>query len=333
MPVPYPKRIILELTNACNLRCEMCAHSHLLFDGSIFSMELLKKVEPFFPTAKEVTLFGYGESLINPYFEDILDGISKYQNLITYLTTNGYLLDKVAECIVRNRLTYLSISFDGASPEIYNKIRNGSDYYKVIENLKLINEYKKKFNVKSPYLRFTFVAMKSNIREFSELIRLAKTLNIQEVKLEYLVAHREEIKEESLFYYQDILKEELDKGKEIASKLGIKLNLPPMIGEDDAGYNLHKECYAAWNDIFVGSNGKIRSCMISNEILGDLNFSDIVSIWNNGKYKLFREKVNSNSPPLDCQLCWQASHLNVNREDAHFRMGVLLPNSTLREVK
>lgn len=330
MSIPYPRRIILELTNACNLECEMCAHSHLIFDGSIFSMDLLKKVEPFFSTAEEITLFGYGESLINPYFKDILYEINKYYNLVTYLTTNGYLLDKVAESIVRNKLTYLSISFDGASPETYNSIRKGSDYHKVIENLKLINEYKKKFNIESPYLRFTFIAMKRNIHEFSKLIELAKTLNIQEVKLEYLVAHTEEMRDESLFYYQDILKRELNKGREMASKAGIKLNLPTMIGEDDTGNNFHKKCYTAWNDIFISSNGKIRSCMISNEILGDLNCDDIVSIWNNGRYKWFRENVNSDYPPNDCQLCWQASHLNVNREDSHIRIDVLLPNSTHR---
>lgn len=330
MPTAYPKRILLELANACNLKCQMCAHSHLSFDNSFFPVKLLKKIEPFFLDAKEVTLFGYGESLLNPYFKDIFEAISKYPNLKTYLATNGYLLnDKIAESLVRNKLTYLSVSFDGATPKTYNNIRKGSDYHRVIENLKLIDKFKKKYKAQSPYLRFIFVAMKKNIHEFPMLIEIAKKLNFQEVKLLYLVAHTEEMKEESLFYHKDIFKKELAKGKKIAAKLGIKLNIPPVIGEDTTGEELHKKCLLPFNDIFVSSNGKVRTCMISKNILGDLNKSEISEIWNNKSYNLIRKKVNSNNPPDDCRNCWQCNHLNVNREDAHIRIGVLLSNSIL----
>lgn len=39
----YPQRLVLELTNACNLRCIMCGRDEAEFAPTVFKLDYLKK--------------------------------------------------------------------------------------------------------------------------------------------------------------------------------------------------------------------------------------------------------------------------------------------------
>ncbi|HEY9724189.1 MAG TPA: radical SAM protein [Oscillatoriaceae cyanobacterium] len=316
-----PQRIVLEMTNKCNLRCTMCAISYNTFSNTSMDMALFEKVWPFIETAREVALFGYGEPLVNPHFKEMFERCAQVDGLVTYFTTNGTMLDRVAESIVVNRLTYLGISTDGATPETYERIRRGGKLQKLIDNVKLINHYKQLHGLPGPYMRFAFVGMRDNIHELPMLVRLAAELGMQEVKFTYLVAHTENMREQVLWYHPELVREHLGAARDEASRLGIKLNTQPTIGEDTST-DFHRPCHVAWEDLFVGSDGKVRPCMISNDVLGDLGKEDLETIWNGPLFQEFRQRVNSACPPKDCQNCWQVRHMNVNREEAHVRIGI-----------
>lgn len=318
--IKNPKRIILELTNSCNLKCIMCARNHIKFDNSFLTLEFVKKLKEFYKTAEEVTLFGYGESLLNKEFPEILSFLSSFKGLRTYLVTNGLLLDKYASDIVKNQLTYLSISVDAATQETYKKIRGAklNDIFKSIEKM---NALKRKFNYSSTYIRFIFVAMKDNISELPLLVDIAKNISVSEIKVEYLVVHHPEMIDQTLFYNRELLY--IFKEAELRAKeKGIKITLPSVIGENMLEGVYHKECSTPFDTMFVSSNGDVRACMISNEIFGSILTDSPEAIWNGEGINSFRSRVNSENPPEDCKSCWQASHLNVNREDAHIRLHV-----------
>lgn len=315
-----PQRVVLEMTNKCNLRCTMCAISYYEFNQTTLSMELFEKVWPVVETAREVTLFGYGEPLLNPHFRAIFERCAAVPGLTTYFTTNGILLNTVAETIVRNRLTYLGISTDGSTPETYAAIRRGGRLERLIENIRMVNRFKAQFGIREPYMRFAFVGMRDNIHELPGLVELAAELEMDEVKFTYLVAHTETIRQQALWYHQDLAAEYLLKAREVARRTGVKLTAPPLIGEDTSE-DLHRPCHVAWEDLFVGSDGLIRPCIISNDILGDLKVQDFEAIWNGPAFQTFRKRVNSDCPPHDCQNCWQVRHTNVNREESHVRIG------------
>jgi len=317
----YPKRIILELSNACNLRCIMCAQNHVNFDKSFLNLELIRDLDKFYRAAGEVTLFGYGEPLLNSAFPEMLELLSTYENLKIYLLTNGSLLGRFSEIIVKNRLAYLSVSVDGATEETYQRIRRRGVLSDVLTALESINKIKKKYKSESPHIRFVFVAMRDNIMELPLLLDIARRYGVAEVKVEYLVVHKQEMADQSLFYHRELLAYFM-KAKIKANECGIKLRLPPMIGEDDLGDKMHRECKTPFDTLFVSSNGAIRACMISNRIFGNLNVDSLESIWFGDEMNAFRKKVNTDDPPEDCANCWQASHLNVNREQAHVRLNV-----------
>ena len=74
----YPRRIVLELTNACNLNCLMCGRNAANFQLTSFNFETFKSLEPLFDIVEEVTLMGWGEPTIHPHFVDMLKIINNH---------------------------------------------------------------------------------------------------------------------------------------------------------------------------------------------------------------------------------------------------------------
>ena len=58
----YPRRIVLELTNACNLNCKMCGRNAADFKPTFFDMDVFRSLEPIMDTVEEVTLMGVGRT-------------------------------------------------------------------------------------------------------------------------------------------------------------------------------------------------------------------------------------------------------------------------------
>lgn len=56
----YPRRLVFELTNACNLNCVMCGRNAADFKMTSFDMDVFRSFEPMMDTIEEVTLMGWG---------------------------------------------------------------------------------------------------------------------------------------------------------------------------------------------------------------------------------------------------------------------------------
>ena len=53
----YPRRLVLELTNACNLSCIMCGRDEGNFIYNFLDLQYLYKLEHILDYVEEVTLF------------------------------------------------------------------------------------------------------------------------------------------------------------------------------------------------------------------------------------------------------------------------------------
>ena len=74
----YPRRLVFELTNACNLNCIMCGRNAADFKPTVFDMDVFRSFEPLMDTVEEVTLMGWGEPTIHPNFIEMLEIINKH---------------------------------------------------------------------------------------------------------------------------------------------------------------------------------------------------------------------------------------------------------------
>ena len=92
---PVPRLVMLEVTNACNLKCAMCQHPNMTREKGFMPLELGKKAirEAAKMGIKEAALFSTGEPLLYSHLEELIIE-AKRRNLYCYLSSNGLLLNK-----------------------------------------------------------------------------------------------------------------------------------------------------------------------------------------------------------------------------------------------
>lgn len=321
--ISYPRRIVLEMTSACNINCIMCGRdSNNKFVNTYLDISILDSLKDVLPHVEEVTLFGWGEPTIHPRFKNFLAILGEY-NVRKYFVTNGMLLHKLVDAIIEYKVDIIAISLDGATAKTNNAIRMGSDFNQIIGNIQKIQLIKKTMNLSYPYMNFVFTAMQSNIKELPQMITLAHELGMDEVKVVYLTVFDKFLENETLFDAQDIVKEYFEKSIELAKRLQIKIKLPHYQGEDIARANSHKPCYTAWRDLFIGSDGTIRPCQSTSLKLASYKTGfSFLEIWNCEAFKNFRAIVNNEEKmPIQCSLCYQSSHANWNNKTAFLQIG------------
>jgi radical SAM protein with 4Fe4S-binding SPASM domain len=313
----YPRRIILELTNACNYDCVMCGRNGTPFRTAFLDIFCVDKLNHIIDYVEEVTLFGWGEPTLHPQFREFVKKFDG-KTIRKYLLTNGSTLKKIKSLLFEYKIDIVAVSIDGATAETNNKIRKNANFNQIIENLEHIVTFKKQHNLMFPYINFVFTMMRSNINELPDLIKLANNIGIEEVKAVYLTAFTNELENEVLWGYKDMVKDIFEKSAEIAGKYEIKLKLPFLQGEDIAENKYHKDCYVGWRDFFIGADSYIRPCQSSSTKM--LKFDKTLTfdeIWNSKEFQDFRLKVND--PKLmhaNCKNCYQSSYANWNRREA-----------------
>ena len=311
-----PQRLVLELTNTCNLSCIMCARHTKEFKPTFFNIEWLDKFVPILEQVSEVTLFGWGEPTVHPKFGQILEYLTQYP-IKKYFLTNGMLLNRFSDLIV-NSVDILAISLDGAKQDTNDRIRRGADFNKIIENIRCLVAKRNASTRKRPYINFVMTLMKDNLHELPLMIELAYTLGIEEVKAVYLTAFSQELTSQVLFNQQKEVKKVFTETMKIAEKYGVMVKLPYLQGKDPAQNDPHKPCFVGWRDFFLGSDGFVRPCQsTAHKFFNIQNYSDFMDMWNSSEYKTFRELVNKiEAMPTQCANCYQSSFANWNKRSS-----------------
>lgn len=317
----YPQRLVLELTNACNLKCIMCGRDEANFSLTTFDFENLKSLESLLYKVEEVTLFGWGEPTLHPQFVEILEYLNKFP-VRKYFVTNGMRLDKIKSALFENKVDIMAISLDGATKETNNRIRVNSDLDSIVEQLKEIVKIKKERNLSYPYMNFVMTMMDSNIEELLDLVSLAAEIGLEEVKGVYLTVFSENLLGETLYNQKKRVETIFNKAIKRGEELGIKVKLPYLQGEDVGANMQHKPCYVAWRDFFLGSDGYVRPCQSSPfKFFKYVKGTPFKDMWNSNDYQNFRQNVNCNSMSPECKRCYQSSHANWNNKSAFIQVG------------
>lgn len=102
----------------------------------------------------------------------------------------------------------------------------------------------------------------------------------------------------------------------MARKYNIKLKLPYLQGEDIAGDKYHKDCFVAYRDFFLASDGFVRPCQSTAvKFLKFEDYDNFFDMWNGMEFQNFRKNVNDkNSMCNECKRCFQSSHANWNNK-------------------
>ncbi len=165
----YPREIILETTNHCNLRCRFCHfHAERSFQKrpkGFLSPNIWEKVfadiESWSPKTEGVTLclHGAGEPLLHPHLREILQAARKIPGVKLGFMTNAMLLDEAwTKFLVSLPLDWLWFSVDGARPETNDFFRRGARLSIIEKNIRRLIKEKEKRGQEIPQLFFNMVA-------------------------------------------------------------------------------------------------------------------------------------------------------------------------------
>ena len=111
---PYPEEIQIEVTNACNLKCAMCPHTHGLIPQVDFPFERFEDLIRNNPAPRRLILTGWGEPLLHKRFFDMIAlAHQHWPRTLVRFTTNGILLDESRRSqIASSRIAGITVSVD-----------------------------------------------------------------------------------------------------------------------------------------------------------------------------------------------------------------------------
>ncbi len=304
-----PIAFSIAITTYCNLKCPMCSRTNNKIKNIHISKEVFTKAATYFNN-KTVNIVGAGEPFMHPDIFEFIE-ICQSHNAGVHIVTNGTLLtEKVAKQLLQyNNIQSIAFSIDGID-NTYNKIRVGSDFNLVIDNLKRISKLR---TGKYPKIIANFVGMRSNISDLPRLIKLLGDY-IDSMLVIHPVCFTPNISIEHLDYNAEDIEEEnyvsntLARSTKIATSHNVKLTLPNLIPTA-------RGCIYPWTLPYIGIKGDVYpchmygggdmlksitgyydsiplTCNISDNILGNIMETDFNEIWNRDKIKQFRATLN-----------------------------------------
>jgi radical SAM protein with 4Fe4S-binding SPASM domain len=304
----YPPVIQVEVTKRCNIDCFMCLRGNV--EKKDLIPEVMNRLIPISRWAGEVKLYGYGEPLISKAFYALLARLERGR--LTFFTNGKALTPRLLQRILteaRRPVTSIAFSIDGATPRTYEGIRRGSDFGRVTGNLAAIAGYRRKQGRRFPRTQIGFIAMRRNVAELPDLIRLAHGLGVSGVFVAHLVVWDPRHRTESLLYHPQEMHQAFSEAEKVAASLGVLLDLPARITSQPRGSPAGAtptlpECHEPWRQPLVKFNGDVQPCCAAPDaVMGNVLSQSFRSIWNGARFCEFRERVNSPAPPAVCRTC------------------------------
>ena len=322
-----PTFLQVEPVGQCNLRCQMCPIAFRQ-DGppygppAFMDFDLFTRLVAQFPDLKELQLQGLGEPMMHPrFFEMIAHAVAR--GIAVSTNTNLTLLTaRRAEQCVTSGLGELHASIDGATAETFERIRVRAHFDRVLRNLEGLVAARRRLGSATPRIRMVVVAMRQNLHEFPDLVRLAHRLEIDTVFVQHLCHDfgesslpaqykpmRDFVEGETLVNEdQARIKHFFAESRAVATELGVDLRLPPTRPrQHPAGTPGPERCDWPWRGAYVSYQGlAMPCCMVATPDrihLGDMAARGAEAVWNGPDYEAFRAALSSETPPEVCRSC------------------------------
>jgi len=310
-----PYFIQVEVSTICNFRCAMCwlGLLHLdevkqKFEGRMkqMSFEEFKMIFKDIKYTESVLLQGTGEPFMNPEIFEMIHYLRDRKFPHTGIISNGSKITReMSREIIDTRISEICVSFDGAKAETYEEIRKGANFEEVLGNLKGLVEEKRLRGVDYPELALIFVALKTNIAELNDFVKMAHEIGVDRIDIkEFSMPHPTLthlcLENEDRRYLIEAL--------ETSKRLGIRAvfyhSLLPEIMP-----TTRQKCYWPWTSLCVTIDGHVTPCWYNlfpdDTSMGNIFEDDFQSIWNGAKYQDFRTRLSTGIPekPNICRMC------------------------------
>jgi radical SAM protein with 4Fe4S-binding SPASM domain len=287
--------IAWETTGACNLKCGYCRASATEKPASdeLSTKEALAFIDEV-AASKPMLILSGGEPLLRPdIFLLIKHAVSS--GMRVSLATNGTLLSaQIVDMIACSGVSRVSISLDGASPQVHDSARGAGCFVqamKGIENLRGKADF-----------QINFTITRKNANEILPIFELAEGLGAKALHFFFLVPTGRGRAEDSVSgEQQEDLLRLIDKER-TRRNLEIQVTCAPQFARIARHSKGRRSggCLAGTSFVFVSRRGDVYPCGYLPLLAGNIRESGFKEIWENSPvFKTLRER-NVKGKCKDC---------------------------------
>jgi len=215
------------------------------------------------------------------------------------------------------------VSIYGGTKETSDNVCIGSDYNKVIENVKSFVKLKKQMKKRFPIISFHYIVTRDSKDEIFSFLDFVKSLDteIGEVLVTPMLHDFKDAEEYAVTLDEDYI----DKVREKADQVGIATTVN-MIAYKEAEKLKEKPPFTCCKEYimpFVFVTGDMSPCCSLNEANqrellksnspGNLFNKSLRQIWYSKQYKNIRKMIRNNKCPKECAMC--PAYLADNMEE------------------
>lgn len=324
-----PKFVQIEPVGQCNLKCRMCpiqfrkdgAHGG---PAAFMHYEVFCRLVDQFPAMEELHLQGLGEPMLHPRFFDMVRyasarGVQVSTNTNLTVCTEA----RVRDCL-ESGLRKLYVSLDGATAEIFEQIRLGANFEKMMRNLQRLTTLWRAFPFEGQpmHIGIVVVVMRMNLHQLAAIVGLAHTHGISDVSVQHLCHDfgeetlpehyrpmRRFVDEQTLLHHDpEHVARHFSAARDAAAALGVTLRLPNITPQPNIPRKAtYPRCNWPRRGAYISYNGEaMPCCMVATPDrinFGNMAQDGVEAIWNNEAYDAFRARLDGDEPPDICKSC------------------------------
>ena len=271
-PENSPRRLVIELTNTCNLHCSYCLRDDealYRIRAHFFPIDLLRRILRDAREAAGVShvSFAGGEPSLHPLFDEILGAVGE-EGMRAGFVTNGWHFDRVWPAIEANRkaVSVVAFSVDGPTRETHDRWRGKGSFDRVIRGFMRCRMGQVPFSVKA-------VIRRDTVPLIQEIALLAARMDAQQLHFSHVLPTSGEVETESAMS----LEERAHAEQEIALVRRI-LKMPVALDVGYANTDPAPPCAPLQGASFsVDYQGRLSLCCNMSGFRGASGASDVVA--------------------------------------------------------
>lgn len=170
---PFPRNMMIELTNICNHNCIFCGYNKMRRKKGQCDKKFIFEIieQAYSEGTREVGFYMIGEPLLCKELEEYVLKAKELGYTYIYITTNGAManIDRMKKLLDAG-LNSVKFSINAAKKETYKKVHGKDDYEKVRENIYNLSNYVRE-QKKDVSIFISFIENELNKNEVEELKR------------------------------------------------------------------------------------------------------------------------------------------------------------------
>jgi len=305
-----PIQAIFEPTKVCNLHCDYCRR---LEPGSVattkgvgvhFTPDQFKVALDKLRYIKVANWIGDGEPLLNPDFNKLIEMAAKKGARTTFGTNGTLVTKKDVDFWKKHKVSEISVSIDSPNPEVYESMRKGAKFDRVIEACKLISEA-------GINLQLQIILFAETAKDMPEFVNLAIEVGAKRIALPrphlYDTLERYSSSYPNPEFVNPILRVSLEMMKRAhidwyapwyATTYFRRCMWPFLSPYIQIGGIIQPCCFMLGNDKVDNFNGQTYKIPSRNYIMGNLLTDDFNKIWYGDAYKELRQVLIKSEKPV-----------------------------------